>query len=198
MGSRAARSRASNPLPFGHRERRYGIRRAKPPVWCIPVGGVIHSPVHDEDYNSTAVSFAASERRCQRDAEQSTHVLNAVSPGFTSSLPFGEHLASEILERYRYCQSYSRDSTVALSGAWSNRLTEQAIECSKIHDRQYDCSRTRKRSDGCRAILPNSRRSYNRVLTLPDRRTVRTRRDRSVATPARSQPPMARSSQRRR
>lgn len=33
-------------------------------------------------------------------AEGSTHVLNAVSPGLTSSLPFGEHLAEEILRRY--------------------------------------------------------------------------------------------------
>lgn len=33
-------------------------------------------------------------------AEQSTHVLNAVSPGLTSSLPFGEHLSAEILDRY--------------------------------------------------------------------------------------------------
>lgn len=30
---------------------------------------------------------------------QSTHVLNAVSPGLTSSLPFGEHLANEVLDR---------------------------------------------------------------------------------------------------
>jgi L-2-hydroxyglutarate oxidase LhgO len=30
---------------------------------------------------------------------RSTHVLNAVSPGLTSSLPFGEHLADEIRER---------------------------------------------------------------------------------------------------
>ena len=30
----------------------------------------------------------------------STHVLNAVSPGLTSSLPFGEHLADEVLENY--------------------------------------------------------------------------------------------------
>jgi L-2-hydroxyglutarate oxidase LhgO len=28
----------------------------------------------------------------------SIHVLNAVSPGLTSSLPFGEHLASQALE----------------------------------------------------------------------------------------------------
>jgi L-2-hydroxyglutarate oxidase len=32
-------------------------------------------------------------------AEASTHVLNAVSPGLTCSLPFGEHLANEAEER---------------------------------------------------------------------------------------------------
>jgi L-2-hydroxyglutarate oxidase len=31
---------------------------------------------------------------------RSTHVLNAVSPGLTSSLPFGDHLAGEILDRF--------------------------------------------------------------------------------------------------
>lgn len=31
--------------------------------------------------------------------EGSTHVLNAVSPGLTCSLPFGEHLAEEVVER---------------------------------------------------------------------------------------------------
>jgi len=31
--------------------------------------------------------------------ERSTHVLNAVSPGLTCSLPFGEHLAKEVVER---------------------------------------------------------------------------------------------------
>lgn len=31
---------------------------------------------------------------------RSTHVLNVVSPGLTSSLPFGDHLASEILSRF--------------------------------------------------------------------------------------------------
>jgi L-2-hydroxyglutarate oxidase len=31
--------------------------------------------------------------------ESSTHVLNAVSPGLTCSLPFGEHLAEEVVER---------------------------------------------------------------------------------------------------
>ena len=31
---------------------------------------------------------------------RSTHVLNAVSPGLTSSLPFGDHLAGEILNRF--------------------------------------------------------------------------------------------------
>ena len=30
---------------------------------------------------------------------RSTHVLNAVSPGLTSSLPFGEHLAEEVLDQ---------------------------------------------------------------------------------------------------
>lgn len=30
---------------------------------------------------------------------RSTHVLNAVSPGLTSSLPFGDHLAESVLER---------------------------------------------------------------------------------------------------
>jgi L-2-hydroxyglutarate oxidase len=30
---------------------------------------------------------------------RSTHVLNAVSPGLTSSLPFGEHVAEEVAER---------------------------------------------------------------------------------------------------
>jgi L-2-hydroxyglutarate oxidase len=30
---------------------------------------------------------------------RSTHVLNAVSPGLTSSLPFGEHVAGEVAER---------------------------------------------------------------------------------------------------
>jgi len=33
-------------------------------------------------------------------ADRSTHVLNAVSPGLTCSLPLGDHLAEEILERY--------------------------------------------------------------------------------------------------
>lgn len=32
---------------------------------------------------------------------RSTHVLNAVSPGLTSSLPFGDHLAGEVLDRLR-------------------------------------------------------------------------------------------------
>ena len=32
--------------------------------------------------------------------ENSTHVLNAVSPGLTSSLPFGDHLADAVLENY--------------------------------------------------------------------------------------------------
>lgn len=32
--------------------------------------------------------------------DRSTHVLNAVSPGLTSSLPFGDHLATEILENH--------------------------------------------------------------------------------------------------
>lgn len=31
--------------------------------------------------------------------DRSTHVLNAVSPGLTCSLPFGEHLAEEVVER---------------------------------------------------------------------------------------------------
>ena len=31
--------------------------------------------------------------------QRSTHVLNAVSPGLTSSLPFGDHLADAVLER---------------------------------------------------------------------------------------------------
>lgn len=31
---------------------------------------------------------------------RSTHVLNAVSPGLTSSLPFGEHIATEVTERF--------------------------------------------------------------------------------------------------
>jgi L-2-hydroxyglutarate oxidase LhgO len=31
---------------------------------------------------------------------RSTHVLNAVSPGLTSSLPFGDHLAGEVLDRF--------------------------------------------------------------------------------------------------
>ncbi|WP_336037216.1 L-2-hydroxyglutarate oxidase [Halobacterium yunchengense] len=31
---------------------------------------------------------------------RSTHVLNAVSPGLTSSLPFGDHLAERVLERF--------------------------------------------------------------------------------------------------
>ena len=31
--------------------------------------------------------------------DSSTHVLNAVSPGLTCSLPFGEHLAEEVVER---------------------------------------------------------------------------------------------------
>lgn len=31
---------------------------------------------------------------------QSTHVLNAVSPGLTSSLPFGDHLADAVLENF--------------------------------------------------------------------------------------------------
>ena len=32
--------------------------------------------------------------------DRSTHVLNAVSPGLTSSLPFGEHVAEAVDERY--------------------------------------------------------------------------------------------------
>ncbi|MFB6310332.1 MAG: L-2-hydroxyglutarate oxidase [Salinirussus sp.] len=32
--------------------------------------------------------------------ERSTHVLNAVSPGLTSSLPFGEHVADSVTERF--------------------------------------------------------------------------------------------------
>jgi L-2-hydroxyglutarate oxidase LhgO len=31
---------------------------------------------------------------------RSTHVLNAVSPGLTSSLPFGEHIATEVTDRF--------------------------------------------------------------------------------------------------
>jgi L-2-hydroxyglutarate oxidase len=31
---------------------------------------------------------------------RSTHVLNAVSPGLTSSLPFGDHLAGKVLDRF--------------------------------------------------------------------------------------------------
>jgi L-2-hydroxyglutarate oxidase LhgO len=31
--------------------------------------------------------------------KQSTHVLNAVSPGLKSSLPFGEHIAAQVLDR---------------------------------------------------------------------------------------------------
>ena len=31
--------------------------------------------------------------------QRSTHVLNAVSPGLTSSLPFGDYLADEVLEQ---------------------------------------------------------------------------------------------------
>lgn len=31
---------------------------------------------------------------------RSTHVLNAVSPGLTSSLPFGDHLAGRVLDRF--------------------------------------------------------------------------------------------------
>lgn len=33
-------------------------------------------------------------------AERSTHVLNAVSPGLTCSLPFGEHLATRVMTRF--------------------------------------------------------------------------------------------------
>jgi L-2-hydroxyglutarate oxidase LhgO len=33
-------------------------------------------------------------------ADRSTHVLNAVSPGLTCSLPFGDHLSAEILDRF--------------------------------------------------------------------------------------------------
>lgn len=33
------------------------------------------------------------------DGERSTHVLNAVSPGLTCSLPFGDHLADRVLDR---------------------------------------------------------------------------------------------------
>lgn len=32
--------------------------------------------------------------------DRSTHVLNAVSPGLTSSLPFGEHIATEVLNNH--------------------------------------------------------------------------------------------------
>lgn len=34
------------------------------------------------------------------DGERSTHVLNAVSPGLTCSLPFGEHLATRVMTRF--------------------------------------------------------------------------------------------------
>lgn len=34
-----------------------------------------------------------------RHGERSSHVLNAVSPGLTSSLPFGEYVAGEVLDR---------------------------------------------------------------------------------------------------
>jgi L-2-hydroxyglutarate oxidase len=30
-------------------------------------------------------------------AQNQTHILNAVSPGWTSSIPFGEHIASSVL-----------------------------------------------------------------------------------------------------
>lgn len=33
------------------------------------------------------------------NAEKSTHVLNAVSPGWTAAIPFGRHIAQSILER---------------------------------------------------------------------------------------------------
>jgi hypothetical protein len=44
------------------------------------------------------------ERRLERDfivehIENQTHVLNAVSPAWTASLSFGEHVAEEILSR---------------------------------------------------------------------------------------------------
>ncbi len=42
-----------------------------------------------------------------------------------------------IAEQHSYCRSYSHECTVAFAGAWSNRLTELAIECATIHDRQY-------------------------------------------------------------
>jgi hypothetical protein len=31
-----------------------------------------------------------------RETERAVHVLNAVSPGLTASLPFGEHLAERL------------------------------------------------------------------------------------------------------
>ncbi len=34
-------------------------------------------------------------------APRSTHVLNAVSPGLTSSLPFGEHIADRVSDRFK-------------------------------------------------------------------------------------------------
>ena len=32
-------------------------------------------------------------------AEKSTHILNAVSPGWTAAIPFGRHVAQSVLER---------------------------------------------------------------------------------------------------
>jgi L-2-hydroxyglutarate oxidase len=30
----------------------------------------------------------------------STHVLNAVSPGWTSAMPFGQYIASQVIEKF--------------------------------------------------------------------------------------------------
>ncbi len=44
-------------------------------------GSLVHDPVFEHGHRST-------------------HVLNAVSPGLTSSLPFGEHVADEVRQRF--------------------------------------------------------------------------------------------------
>lgn len=58
-----------------------------------------------KSYAGIRAQVVSSDGRLVKDplfehGDGSTHVLNAVSPGLTSSLPFGEHLADEVLENY--------------------------------------------------------------------------------------------------
>lgn len=63
--------------------------------------------VHPEDLQQSYVSIRAQlvsdEGKLVKDPlfverEDAIHILNAVSPGLTSSLPFGGHIAETIVE----------------------------------------------------------------------------------------------------